>query len=54
MGSYNGICELTNLPIEEGDEVIVIPVAKELSRMDNTLAYYPFDNFWLLVPEYDL
>ena len=48
MGSWNGICELSNLPIEEGDEVIVIPVAKNKLKMENTLAYYPFDNFWLL------
>lgn len=48
MGSYNGICELSNLPIEEGDEVIVIPVAKSKVERENTLTYYPFDNFWLL------
>lgn len=47
MGSYNGICELTNLPIEKGDEVIVIPVAKSKDGKENTLTYYPFDNFWL-------
>lgn len=45
MGSYNGICELSNLPIEEGDEVIVIPVAKSKVERENTLTYYPFDNF---------
>ena len=45
MGCFNGICELSNLPINYGDEVIVIPVMKAHKVDIEGLTTYPLNNY---------
>lgn len=49
MGCWNETCMLSNLPIEYGDEIVVIPLIQD-NQNEIFYSYYPADNYLPLPP----